>query len=69
MGGWDCSFPRDVASLEPSANTESPCERAGTWGGDLGGVPGIAVAHRSLPQVRYWLNSSTFLGISIFRGG
>ncbi|NXA19447.1 STPAP polymerase, partial [Ibidorhyncha struthersii] len=25
VGGWDCSFPRDVASLEPSANTESPC--------------------------------------------
>uniref|UniRef100_A0A672U3C8 Terminal uridylyl transferase 1, U6 snRNA-specific n=1 Tax=Strigops habroptila TaxID=2489341 RepID=A0A672U3C8_STRHB len=24
--GWDCSFPRDVALLEPSTNTESPCE-------------------------------------------
>ncbi|XP_030357444.1 speckle targeted PIP5K1A-regulated poly(A) polymerase isoform X2 [Strigops habroptila] len=23
--GWDCSFPRDVALLEPSTNTESPC--------------------------------------------
>uniref|UniRef100_A0A8B9NHD2 PAP-associated domain-containing protein n=1 Tax=Accipiter nisus TaxID=211598 RepID=A0A8B9NHD2_9AVES len=26
VAGWDCSFPRDVASLEPSTNTESPCE-------------------------------------------
>ncbi|XP_075597613.1 speckle targeted PIP5K1A-regulated poly(A) polymerase [Balearica regulorum gibbericeps] len=25
VGGWDCSFPRDAASLEPSTNTESPC--------------------------------------------
>ncbi|NWW84420.1 STPAP polymerase, partial [Rhynochetos jubatus] len=25
VGGWDCSFPRDAASLEPSANTETPC--------------------------------------------
>ncbi|NWQ95639.1 STPAP polymerase, partial [Burhinus bistriatus] len=25
VGGWDCSFPRDVASLEPSTNTESAC--------------------------------------------
>ncbi|XP_074424089.1 speckle targeted PIP5K1A-regulated poly(A) polymerase [Larus michahellis] len=24
VGGWDCSFPRDAASLEPSTNTESP---------------------------------------------
>ncbi|NXJ87173.1 STPAP polymerase, partial [Trogon melanurus] len=24
VGGWDCSFPRDVAVLEPSANTQSP---------------------------------------------
>uniref|UniRef100_A0A8B9NHH9 Speckle targeted PIP5K1A-regulated poly(A) polymerase n=1 Tax=Accipiter nisus TaxID=211598 RepID=A0A8B9NHH9_9AVES len=23
VAGWDCSFPRDVASLEPSTNTES----------------------------------------------
>ncbi|XP_062496356.1 speckle targeted PIP5K1A-regulated poly(A) polymerase [Pezoporus occidentalis] len=23
--GWDCSFPRDVALLEPSTNTESSC--------------------------------------------
>ncbi|NXN60155.1 STPAP polymerase, partial [Rynchops niger] len=22
VGGWDCSFPRDAASLEPSTNTE-----------------------------------------------
>lgn len=40
VGGWDCSFPRDVASLEPSTNTESPCERAGTWGEIWGGFPG-----------------------------
>ncbi|NXK15719.1 STPAP polymerase, partial [Herpetotheres cachinnans] len=34
VGGWDCSFPRDAASLEPSTNTESPCEcRAGGPGG------------------------------------
>ncbi|NXY80677.1 STPAP polymerase, partial [Glareola pratincola] len=25
VGGWDCSFPRDAAALEPSTNTESPC--------------------------------------------
>ncbi|XP_072737351.1 speckle targeted PIP5K1A-regulated poly(A) polymerase-like [Ciconia boyciana] len=25
VAGWDCSFPRDVAALEPSTNTESPC--------------------------------------------
>ncbi|KAM9251656.1 speckle targeted PIP5K1A-regulated poly(A) polymerase [Cariama cristata] len=25
VGGWDCSFPRDATSLEPSTNTESPC--------------------------------------------
>ncbi|KAM9257499.1 speckle targeted PIP5K1A-regulated poly(A) polymerase-like [Morus bassanus] len=25
VGGWDCSFPRDVVSLAPSANTESLC--------------------------------------------
>ncbi|NXF56585.1 STPAP polymerase, partial [Oceanites oceanicus] len=24
VAGWDCSFPRDAASLEPSTNTESP---------------------------------------------
>ncbi|NXK57102.1 STPAP polymerase, partial [Chauna torquata] len=24
VAGWDCSFPRDAALLEPSANTESP---------------------------------------------
>ncbi|NXK01478.1 STPAP polymerase, partial [Corythaixoides concolor] len=33
VAGWDCSFPRDAAALEPSANTESPCERRA---GDLG---------------------------------
>ncbi|NXW11931.1 STPAP polymerase, partial [Fregetta grallaria] len=26
VAGWDCSFPRDAASLEPSTNTESPGE-------------------------------------------
>ncbi|NWY59133.1 STPAP polymerase, partial [Chionis minor] len=25
VGGWDCSFPRDAAALEPSANMETPC--------------------------------------------
>ncbi|KAK4805499.1 hypothetical protein QYF61_005544 [Mycteria americana] len=38
VGGWDCSFPRDVALLEPSTNTESPCKcQAGVWGGP--GIP------------------------------
>ncbi|NXE85956.1 STPAP polymerase, partial [Cochlearius cochlearius] len=44
VGGWDCSFPRDVASLEPSANAESPCE---CWGG-YGGVPGVPALPSSL---------------------
>ncbi|NXL09812.1 STPAP polymerase, partial [Mesembrinibis cayennensis] len=25
VGGWDCSFPRDAAALEPSTNTANPC--------------------------------------------
>ncbi|KAF1428367.1 Speckle targeted PIP5K1A-regulated poly(A) polymerase, partial [Spheniscus magellanicus] len=41
VGGWDCSFPRDVASLEPSANTESPCECRARVRGRGGGGPEI----------------------------
>lgn len=36
MCGWDCSFPRDVALLEPSTNTESSCE---CWAGRSWGDP------------------------------
>ncbi|NWS65234.1 STPAP polymerase, partial [Chunga burmeisteri] len=56
VGGWDCSFPRDATSLEPSTNTESPCEcRAGR----PGGIPGFwHCPHRSLPQARCWLSFS-----------
>lgn len=45
VAGWDCSFPRDAALLEPSANSESPSELSGTGPGEGGGAedPGAAL--------------------------
>ncbi|XP_015472311.1 speckle targeted PIP5K1A-regulated poly(A) polymerase, partial [Parus major] len=55
VGGWDCSFPRDAAELEPSGNTQSAAsllaEFFSYFGSlDLGGLLLSPLEGRALPR-------------------
>ncbi|NXY21728.1 STPAP polymerase, partial [Atrichornis clamosus] len=55
VGGWDCSFPRDAAELEPSGNTQSAAsllaEFFAFFGAlDLGGLLLSPLEGRALPR-------------------
>ncbi|NWH87141.1 STPAP polymerase, partial [Aegithalos caudatus] len=55
VGGWDCSFPRDAAGLEPSGNTQSSAsllaEFFSYFGSlDLGGLLLSPLEGRALPR-------------------
>ncbi|NWR04016.1 STPAP polymerase, partial [Paradoxornis webbianus] len=55
VGGWDCSFPRDVAELEPSGNTQSAASLLAEFFSyfsslDLGGLLLSPLEGRALPR-------------------
>ncbi|XP_066030953.1 LOW QUALITY PROTEIN: speckle targeted PIP5K1A-regulated poly(A) polymerase [Chamaea fasciata] len=55
VGGWDCSFPRDAAELEPSGNTQSAASLLAEFFSyfgtlDLGGLLLSPLEGRALPR-------------------